>query len=399
MAAAKNHQKYFDQIPEVTHKNVMLDGVLRYPSTGLKVIVVGGGPGGYFAALECWRKGHDVELVEKNDSNSPIGDVVFLSPSGLSTLKFYPRMIEAYQQHSWDCITTYRHLSGDLVAPPIEFEWNRPEVQQHAAWPLRIRTMVSRAGLASTFYDQCNRLGIPIRFGVNIVDYAENAASKTATAIAKDGRRFTGDIVVAADGLGTRSHKAIIGEQIRAVPTGFAIARVFYSVDEIKSQTLREHLKALKRPDLRGHSGDGFHCIIVVANDSVFIALTSPDDGSADESWSKSISADDILARLPNPEQWDPLIIDMIRNIPESKLISWKLCWRNPQTKWTSSGGRIIQLGDSAHAFIPSSIMGATTALEDAQSLAECLRIAGNKNADVGTKVHEILRGSPFSSA
>lgn len=82
----------------------------------------------------------------------------------------------------------------------------------------------------------------------------------------------------------------------------------------------------------------------------------------------------------------------MIRNIPESKLISWKLCWRNPQTKWTSSGGRIIQLGDSAHAFIPSSIMGATTALEDAQSLAECLRIAGNKKADVGTKVHEVLR-------
>lgn len=73
MAAAKNHQKYFDQIPEVAHETVMLDGVLRYPSTGLKVIVVGGGPGGYLAALECWRKGHDVELVEKNDSNSPIG--------------------------------------------------------------------------------------------------------------------------------------------------------------------------------------------------------------------------------------------------------------------------------------------------------------------------------------
>lgn len=74
MCAVKNHVIHdYAEAPQPTHENVIVDGVLRYPPTGLKVLVVGGGPGGYLTAIECWRKGHDVELVEKNSSNSPIG--------------------------------------------------------------------------------------------------------------------------------------------------------------------------------------------------------------------------------------------------------------------------------------------------------------------------------------
>ena len=36
--------------------------------------------------------------------------------------------------------------------------------------------------------------------------------------------------------------------------------------------------------------------------------------------------------------------------------------------------------------------MGASTALEDAQSLPECLRLAGKTKANLGTKVHEFIR-------
>lgn len=168
------------------------------------MLVAGGGPGGYFTALECWRKGHDVELLEKNESNSPIGmfgrallsnpgpgvlikgDIVFLSPSGWSTLKSYPSMLKLYRECSWDCFTTYRRLNGELVVPPMDFEWNKPNVPQHAAWPLRVRAMVSRAGMTSMFYDQCTRLGIRIIFGINVVDCIEDAVEKTATAITED---------------------------------------------------------------------------------------------------------------------------------------------------------------------------------------------------------------------
>ncbi|KXH68313.1 hypothetical protein CSAL01_01777 [Colletotrichum salicis] len=164
----------------------------------------------------------------------------------------------------------------------------------------------------------------------------------------------------------------------------------------VKNKNLYEKLINTTRPDLRTHSGDDFHCIFITANDFIFIAITMPDDGTASESWAETITGDEFVSKLPVTEGWDPLILEGIRNIPENSIVKWQPCWRDTQAKWTSPEGRILKLGDNAHAFIPSSISGASTALEDTQSLAECLRLAGKKDANIGTKVHELLRKGGF---
>lgn len=66
--------------------------------------------------------------------------------------------------------------------------------------------------------------------------------------------------------------------------------------------------------------------------------------------------------------------------------------WREPQPCWASSTGRIIQIGDAAHTFLPSSGNGATQGMEDAISLAACLQIAGKDNVPWATRVHNKLR-------
>ena len=67
--------------------------------------------------------------------------------------------------------------------------------------------------------------------------------------------------------------------------------------------------------------------------------------------------------------------------------------WRDPQPKWTSPGGRVLQLGDAAHTFLPSSGNGGTQAIEDAVSLAACISKAGSKqNVPDATRVHNLLR-------
>ncbi|GKT89066.1 hypothetical protein Ct61P_06916 [Colletotrichum tofieldiae] len=362
-----NHVSHNDTIPSPTHETQIIDGVLRWPPTGLRVVIVGGGPAGLLAALECWRKGHQVEVVERNQAISTIGDIFFVGPSALATLKDYPTMLQQYSNVSWDNYVTYRRSDGMLVAPPFEWEYNRDDVPHHAAWPLRIRTSVSRAGLSEILYQQCRRLNIPVTFGVTVVDFEESASQGSGTAIATDGRRFTADIVIAADGLGTKSHKVITGEALA-------------------------HVQDVDYTDITKCAREGFHCISVLSNDSAFVGITIPDDGTARESWAESITNEEFIKLLPITGNCDPLVLEIIRNIPENSTTKWQLCWRDPQPKWTSPEGRIIQLGDSAHAFIPSSMSGATTALEDGQSLAECLRLAGKEHAHLATKVHELMR-------
>lgn len=40
----------------------------RFPLSGISVLIAGGGVAGLLAALECWRKGHNVRIVERSPS-------------------------------------------------------------------------------------------------------------------------------------------------------------------------------------------------------------------------------------------------------------------------------------------------------------------------------------------
>lgn len=90
-------------------------------------------------------------------------------------------------------------------------------------------------------------------------------------------------------------------------------------------------------------------------------------------------------------DNWDPAVIDLIRRTP-GPLVNWSLLFRNPRRHWTSPGGHVVQLGDAAHAFLPTSGNGGVQAMEDAISVAECLRLGGKELISWATQVHNTLR-------
>lgn len=55
--------------------DTMMDGVHRADILGVRAIVVGAGVGGLLTALECWRKGCDVVVLERAAAISPLGKV------------------------------------------------------------------------------------------------------------------------------------------------------------------------------------------------------------------------------------------------------------------------------------------------------------------------------------
>lgn len=134
------------------------------------------------------------------------------------------------------------------------------------------------------------------------------------------------------------------------------------------------------------------HLITLITHEKVGIAFTHKEDGSAKESWHHTIPAEELVDMLLERNDWGEQIIDFVRQVPPQTLVDWKLTWRDPQPVWASQGGRIIQLGDSAHAFLPTSANGSTQAMEDGISLAECLHQGGKERVAWATKVHAKLR-------
>lgn len=112
-------------------------------------------------------------------------------------------------------------------------------------------------------------------------------------------------------------------------------------------------------------------------------------NSDAEESWSKPTKIDNALEVV---KDWDPFVPELIKTVPDGSCFDWKMMWRDPQPQWVSTGGRVVQLGDAAHPFLPTSGSGATMALEDAWSLAACLEIGGKDNLPLATKVHNKLR-------
>ena len=122
------------------------------------------------------------------------------------------------------------------------------------------------------------------------------------------------------------------------------------------------------------------------------LAEPGQNDGMAAESWGNLRDAADLFPYLHKTSpDWDPAVIDFLKQTP-NKVVDWNLRWRDGVYQWTSDGSRIIRLGDSAHAFLPTAGNGAVQALEDGISLAECLRIGGKGNVQWALRVHNKLR-------
>lgn len=89
---------------------------------------------------------------------------------------------------------------------------------------------------------------------------------------------------------------------------------------------------------------------------------------------------------------WPEFANRLIKATTKDQIHDFKLVWREPQPCWISPGGRVVQIGDAAHSFLPSSGNGATQGMEDAVSLATCLQIAGKENVPSAIRVHNKLR-------
>ncbi|KAK3652911.1 hypothetical protein LTR56_004859 [Elasticomyces elasticus] len=387
----------------------------RAEPSGISVLIIGAGVGGLVAALECYRKGHDVRVLERSDSASAggnLGDMFTIGLSGRRFVRHYPAMAKELDEISvhngW---TRFRKHTGDDIGAP--FPSNMPPGTTVAV-PADEQPMVMqlRPLFHRMLYNQIQRFGIDVSYGRRIVEYYEDADRGVAGIVTDKGEREEADLVIAADGLSSHSRDVVLGGQGKGKPSGRSIVRAAIPLETAMADPLVAEyfgLKDGKDPVMQPWMGPETHAMVLSyadkqgENKQLLWGLTytelSTAAQSTTESWQNSVSNEDVLRLMEKVLGWGEPMKALVRTMPEGSIIFWPLLWRNPNPLVHSKGGRVLQIGDAAHTFLPTSGNGATQAIEDAVTIAACLQHAGKADIPAAVRTHALLRGDRVATA
>ena len=188
------------------------------------------------------------------------GDFVGIGPSATKQFQKWPAMAKTYSSIIYRPAMTLHTHDGAFVGGPFELS----EASHYRPVP------VSRPKLIRALYDYATSLGIPIMFGRRVVDYVESDEKNPTYAVTDKGERFEADIVVAADGIGSKAGKVMIGKEVKAISSGWSVYRVTYP-----TKLLQEDPFLAQHYPLR--NGDPDYCQVYIGPKGQVIILVAPD--------------------------------------------------------------------------------------------------------------------------
>jgi 2-polyprenyl-6-methoxyphenol hydroxylase-like FAD-dependent oxidoreductase len=120
-------------------------------------------------------------------------------------------------------------------------------------------------------HEYASLLGIPIEFSTSAVDYFETE-DHGGVELA-DGRKLTADIVVAADGVGSKSWH-LVGEKTAPTSSGFVLYRVtFPAAPALENPIIRTEFEGVGDRGIL-HAGPGAHMVTCLSGDKMCWMLT-----------------------------------------------------------------------------------------------------------------------------
>lgn len=323
----------------------------------MRVLIIGGGIGGPTAAVALRAAGLEAVVYEGHDGPGvDIGAFLGLAPNGLSVLRTLGLLDAvraspgAHVGHRQEFLDGAGRLLGLLSDGSDQLE---PELQT-----LGVRRGELQAALAKAAIEH----GTRIEYGKRLVGYT--VGEESVVAEFADGSTAEGDVLIGADGLHSR---------VRAIMDPGAPAPRYSGMLGLGGWT--SGLPIPPTPPATGR--------MVFGKRGFFLYDTAPD---GDVYWGVNfphpeLDRAEIAAR--GPEYWQQHAIDLFAgHMPEvtTILAASQPRWFLPHglydlanlPHWTRD--RVGLIGDAAHAVPNSSGQGASMAIEDAITLARCLR-------------------------
>ena len=308
--------------------------------TERRILIVGGGIAGLSLAAALRRADLPCEVVEQTPSWAPVGAGIALSVNAMRVLRSIG-VEEAFAGRS--------HRLGEMAITDargrVLGRSDLKTLEPRFGASLAVHRAVLHDVLLTAARD------VPLRLGCTVTSL--EARDEGVAVRFSDGREDEFALVVGADGVHSSVRELVFG-RLPVVYAGYTCWRLVVSRPE----------SLVRGQEMWGH-GQRFGLVPVDAERVYCFAVANAREGEADpeegrvERFRRRFASfggpvPEVLARVERSEQ-------LIHNdLGEIRLDAW-------------SAGRVVLVGDAAHAMTPNMGQGAAMALEDGAVLAELL--------------------------
>jgi salicylate hydroxylase len=329
-----------------------------------KVVVVGGGIGGLFAANALIAQGMKVSVYEQAPGIGEVGAGVFLTPNSVRQLQRVGLgpWIEKRGARVGQDSRYFRH-DGTPIAPVQVTDssgWNAT-FGMHRADLVEMLAAALPPGVVHTGH-RCS--GFAQSSDAANVSFANGAAAEA-------------DLVIAADGIHSELRRYVT---LPAHP-------VFHGSVAYRGTIAHARIPHWPADSWLMWLGKGKHFLTFPLRSGELINYVGfvPADQEMKESWSAPGDPDVLRREFAG---WDPRIGSLLSEVQST--FRWALYDREPLSTWTK--GRLTLLGDAAHPMLPHLGQGANQSIEDGMALATILSHANRETAPAALLAYERLR-------
>jgi len=238
----------------------------------------------------------------------------------------------------------------DIYLPDGSLAAKVPAPQLNEAYPAQLG--IGRRKLQQVLGDKARALGASIRLGVTVDSLAQDDSGVEASF--SDGTNGRYDLVIGADGINSQIRELVFPDAPAPVFAGQGVWRYNFPCPE--------GLDALCV--FEGPIGMG---LVPIGPDLMYMYVTTPEPGNP--RYPTEGLAAVLRDKLKNAP---PRIAELAATISDDEGVVYKpLYWQMLDGDWYN--GRVILIGDAAHATTPHLGQGAGMAIEDSVVLAETL--------------------------
>jgi salicylate hydroxylase len=338
-----------------------------------KIAIVGAGLGGLAAALFLRRAGLDAVVYEQSAVLHEIGAGIVVPPNMVRLLRrldlaneldeFAVRLEFAWEFRRW---RDGRVISATPMGERCELMYGAPCYVAHRA---DLREFLRRALPEET-----------VRFDHRLIGVTQGRKGVDLEFVSASGRMLhvEADAAIGADGIHSMV-RDFVTPQEEARFSGLCAFRCLVPHERAPEMA--------RRPVQTLWLGPGRHFVHypISAGRLINIVAIAPAGDWRNESWTADGEISDMMREF---EHWDARLRQLIVSATQTK--RWALFDRAPLEQWTV--GRVALLGDAAHPMLPFLAQGAAQCVEDAATLADCLKSARSDTVEPALKRYEELR-------